>query len=353
MNAYRLRILLYGLEQFHGERSTSGLYHLLKGKKSSQTIQDGKLFGVSLLFRTMPRLKRKSFDEDLAYLVKHQYVEQGDLPEGFLLLTKAGKAEVKRFLQSDVFPHGLDGWGCDPLIRPFWNRFSLLVQSVSNLMNGTAQFIPVSKDESLFKWVKDWFISVGYSKAELADSFYWECRQLLGALPELQAKAIVLRLSAAHRYGLTFSQIGAELSEDEDAALYLFQAGIHQILHNVQGNPKLYPLLSTLIRDVQTQVPLTVSTRKTYQLWERGFSFEKIARIRSLKESTIEDHFVEIALNDPAFSIQSFVSKELQQMILSVYKTTKTKRIKPIKEAIEADVSYFQIRLVLAKGERI
>ncbi|MEH7462882.1 recombinase RecQ, partial [Bacillus thuringiensis] len=35
--------VLYCLKQLKGERTVSSIYHLLKGKRSSQTFQDGNM----------------------------------------------------------------------------------------------------------------------------------------------------------------------------------------------------------------------------------------------------------------------------------------------------------------------
>lgn len=39
--------LLHCLKQLNGERTVSSIYYLLKGKRSSQTLQDGNMFRVS------------------------------------------------------------------------------------------------------------------------------------------------------------------------------------------------------------------------------------------------------------------------------------------------------------------
>lgn len=39
--------LLYCLKQLNGERTVSSIYYLLKGKRSSQTLQDGNMFQIS------------------------------------------------------------------------------------------------------------------------------------------------------------------------------------------------------------------------------------------------------------------------------------------------------------------
>ncbi|MEK1830637.1 helix-turn-helix domain-containing protein [Priestia megaterium] len=81
----------------------------------------------------------------------------------------------------------------------------------------------------------------------------------------------------------------------------------------------------------------------------KGKKLEEIAYIRRLKESTIEDHIAELALFVPSFSIDAYVSPKQQEKIISAFEGLRTNKLKVIKEEVKDDVTYFQIRLVLAK----
>ena len=59
-----------------------------------------------------------------------------------------------------------------------------------------------------------------------------------------------------------------------------------------------YPLLAKIITNIKVSTYLTESTVKTKELFERGMSMQEISQLRHLKMSTIEDHFVEISIND-------------------------------------------------------
>ena len=52
-------IILFCLQKINGERTIYSIYHLLKGKKSSQTIQDTHLFHLQSLFQTEYELESK------------------------------------------------------------------------------------------------------------------------------------------------------------------------------------------------------------------------------------------------------------------------------------------------------
>ncbi|MEK1830635.1 hypothetical protein AAAC51_20805 [Priestia megaterium] len=42
--------ILFCIKQLKGERTAYGIYHLLTGKKSAQTIQDGKILEFRFFF---------------------------------------------------------------------------------------------------------------------------------------------------------------------------------------------------------------------------------------------------------------------------------------------------------------
>ena len=94
---------------------------------------------------------------------------------------------------------------------------------------------------------------------------------------------------------------------------------------------------------------LTDSANTTAKLYKKGYSIEQICLMRKLKTSTIEDHLVELAMNDSDFSIEPFVSTEEQQQIFEAIEAYETKKLRTLHEILP-HISYFQLRLALAKG---
>jgi uncharacterized protein YpbB len=96
---------------------------------------------------------------------------------------------------------------------------------------------------------------------------------------------------------------------------------------------------------------LTKSSNETFSLVKQGFDIKTISKIRGLKINTIEDHIVECALFDKTFDINQYVNESNQKMIKDVIKNTNTFKLKEIKDHLSECISYFQIRLVLARKE--
>ncbi|TLS35622.1 helix-turn-helix domain-containing protein [Pseudalkalibacillus caeni] len=344
---YREALLLFCLNQINGQRTINGLYHLLQGKKSSQTIQDGKLFGVSFLFGTCKHINRKEFLETVTRLHNERFIIKKS--EDTFLVSEPGVKIMEGILRKYPFPDHLDGWAYQSRADLFWKRLSLYVQSLSHLLKGDSNFLPVNREDNIQYWIKKNFPMEQNEREAWANNLYNEILSLLNDLTENESTLFTYRLSGFHRVGLTINQAAGRIGVDSDFANLLFKGILHYIMKRLQENEQKYPFLSVFVKDLEVLLPLTDSARKTFSMLGKNRTIKEIAGYRRLKESTIEDHIVEIAMNVPEFTIDSFVAPFEQEEILEISKQLRTKRLKPIKTALEDRLSYFQIRLVLVK----
>ena len=340
-------VLLYIFDRFKGERSLSAVYHLLTGKKSSQTIQDGKLFNVGSFFGILKKLKRSKLEQHVFTLLETQLIEPNQ-HEGYQI-TSDGKKALGTFLAAKPVPEYLAGWQYHQVSELFWRRLSLFVQSLSYSVHGNMSFYPISKDETTQSWVKEHFPVLKEKRVLLAEELFKEIRLYLQKLPDHQASFFVMRLSGVGRTGLTVNQLADFHEMSDEEAMIRFQGVIHGLLSEIQNNSTQYPILGSMTEGAGGHLPLTLSTKQTYKLLEDGMSIEQIAQTRRLKRSTIEDHLVEIAINVPEFSINPFVDPKAQLEIRLASKEIDSQRLKLIKDYVNDQYSYFEIRLTLCK----
>jgi ATP-dependent DNA helicase RecQ len=87
----------------------------------------------------------------------------------------------------------------------------------------------------------------------------------------------------------------------------------------------------------------------TYQLYNKGYTIEEIAKERGLSPSTIEQHLV--TCDDKGFNIEweQFIDPQYEPMIAQVVSEVETERLTPIKEQLPEEVGYFMIRAYLQK----
>ncbi len=339
-------IYLYGLKQLSGERTIFGLFHLLKGKKSSQVIQDGKLFGLSNLFGTMPHITYAEFKSTIHQLFHQELVLINDKSQA--VISETGLSRMNDSLSKHPLPIHLNGWKYGDISRTFWRRFTLFIQTLSHLLEGEPNFYPIQNEPDILSWVKEYFPKDHSHRVGASELLYTELFEFLSMLDKRDAENIVHRLTRHGKIGKTSLQIAQELRMDPIECDFRFQGILHNLMAYLLKDPIGVPGLYLFITDLDKPYTLTNSTLKTFKLLQKGYAKEEIAASRELKTSTIEDHIVEIVIHVPNFPIESFISESDQKAIIETSTTMNTKRLKAIKERLEERYSYFQIRLTLA-----
>lgn len=339
-------VLLIMINQINGQRTASSVYHLLKGKKSSQTIQDARLYHLDKWFQTAAFLERNVFDQMIADLVDQQLIETDE--RHHVRVVPAGKDKLEHLAAKIPQLEFLDGWGLQDCALVFWKRLSLTVQVVSHLVHRDHVYLPVTRDEHIQVWMKSFLAGRRLSKKALAVHLHKELLALLKDQPAEDPLVLMLRLSGKARTGKTTAQAGGLLNIESTEYWYRFLNLLHFAIRHIIQHAAQFPLLFAMVKDIYHPVVLTHSTKKTADMLNRGMTIEEITANRRLKQSTVEDHIVELAFHYPGFSIRPFVSEAVEEQVRQAAAVLSNKKIKPIKEKL-SDVSYFQIRLVLAK----
>lgn len=337
-------MVLYCLSKLGKERSSSSVFHLLNGKKSSQTIQDSHLFQVDAFFNTAPQLSREQYENIITKLINNGFIYYSVNHE--IIVSESGHLLVAKLYETYPFLTRLQGGRYHHSMQ-FWERLSLLTQVCSNLVNKQTNYIPVQKQKETQNWIKYLFATSKGESKDFPTMLLSEMQSLLESCEKvIEPSVLVARLTGFQSIGLTEKQTIDLLGIEENHYRFQFQTLIHSVLHSIEENPLAFPLLARIsVTDELHQ--LTVSAKKTYELLLKGKGIAEIGRIRRLKESTIQDHIVEIALFVNTFIIDDFVEPSLQGRIKDVIQKTSSKQLRKIRELIEVD--YFQIRLVIAK----
>lgn len=131
--AYLETIVLYCLKQINGERSVYSIYHLLKGKKSAQTIQDIHLFQLKVFFQAFPSLSRLEIEKIIFRFETAGWIHK--TMDQHFCLTARGRDILEEALLDKPIPGYINGWQYHHMTDLFWGRLSLIVQVCSNLIN--------------------------------------------------------------------------------------------------------------------------------------------------------------------------------------------------------------------------
>ncbi|SDH08860.1 Uncharacterized protein YpbB [Alteribacillus persepolensis] len=341
---FRHYVLLYLLQKCNGDRSVNAIFHILQGKRSSQTIQDVKWYGVTPFFSMLTNWRASSFEKEANALKGHYFTENSRKQAS---LTTKGEEVVTAFLSKYEWPHYFQGFKHGQAAPVFWKRLALFVQCLSFSIHNERSFLPVFDDVSVQQWLKQRWPKSKAEKKAAASQLHNELYNVLKNVPQRDAVLFTNRLSGYQCTGQTLHQAAYRLHLGEDESAFRFQAVLHDLIEHAKTTIYLSQCAAGL---TQKQV-LTETARKTRMYLMKGMDIDQIAKARRLKRSTIEDHVVELASEEPSFAIHSYVPVSLQSDIMKAAETTGTFRLKVIKEHLEwhnIAADYFAIRLTLA-----
>lgn len=352
ISSFTEALFLYCLDKLNGERSIYAIYHLLKGKKSSQTIQDAHLFGMKQLFGTYPRITREQLEQCVSASRENRWLKEAD-KENHYHLTEQGRNQSMEYFRIHPLPADLNGWDFQNSDAVFWARLTLLLQSLSHIINGKTLFYPIQRNAGIQNWVKRFLQLHPHNRSDMGQAYYDELVSLLETKSSAERDVFVMRLTGSHRIGSTFKQISEAAKIDEVYVRFLFAGMLHYMISEIRMNREDFPFLFAVLKDLPPNgdMPLTESARVTLTYIEAGKGLNEVAALRRLKVNTIEDHLVEIVLAKPGFSISSFVSEKTAEEIIAAARRMNTRQLKVIKNQMANDaVTFFQIRLVLARA---
>ena len=162
-------ILLTIISRIDGERKIYAGLHLLRGKRSGQTLQDVEYYGLKEFFGILPKLSVEQFDEAAKQLVDFGFVLTMD--DSFVKLTEQGRIEAAK-----IPTYYFNGWDYRGREMIFYGRLSLAVQTVSHFKVGEKSFMPIQKDRDIQYFVKTFLLSQPISNPDYAHAFGKELR---------------------------------------------------------------------------------------------------------------------------------------------------------------------------------
>lgn len=346
-------MLLLGVFRLNGERTLNGVLHLLKGKRSAQTIQDISFFKCEDIAASLKRYSFLELQKLSSQLLKDNLIEESSSKT--VQMTAVGNTQFMTLSEHFYFPESFNGlayeWSHSAAF--FWEQLSLLIQTISYVKDKRFDFLPVATKSVTQQQVKQ-VIRSKKGTGWLGQRLYQELEQILDSMPDIHATLFVHKLTSSKRVGRTFSQLSQPFNKDPYFTELIFWSTIHKVIKEIDQSPESFPTLSLLRPREINQEFVTNTARITKDLLDKGLSMDKIASIRKLKDSTIEDHIVELAIHDSTFDVSTFISEDSIELIQQTAVSLKTSRLKPIKDNLGGEFDYFQIRLALSgksKGE--
>lgn len=338
-------VLCILFNRLNDEKTPAAAYHLLRGKRSGQMMQDVVYYNVHPFFSLLPKLSKDVFNEGVQALVCKKYIVIRE--DGILSVTNEG-----RYVAESVRKLYFDGWNYRGREEMFFARLSLIIQTLSHFKEGDTKFLPIQREWEIQQFARRFLRRHPIQNVAFSLRLKKEIEGVFEESQMTEQQKIILthRLVGAGQTGWTWKQLGEQLSLAPFTVKLHYIESLHMLL-NVIAAVDHYPLLQEVAEQVKVENHLNDSTQRTKVLFEQGHTLKEIAQIRRLKESTIEDHFVEIALNDRQFPFHQFVREEDYLHVHKKSKELATKRLRVLKEAFP-HLSYFQLRLILSAATK-
>ena len=335
-------ILLTIFQRLHGERSAQGVYHILRGKRSGQTLQDVEYYQVKSYYALLPQLSSSEFQQALERMVA----------DGLIYIDKLVYVTAKGQMATGSEMWRFNGWDYRGRERKFGRRLALIVQTLSNLRRGETMFMPIQKELPTQQFVKGFLRNQSKPMNTLSISLQKELEHALtdAQVPELQCTIVIGRLSGNRLTAFTWEQMAESLNMPIRSIQLYYLEALHMLLDFIHQQRNT-PLLKELAAGCRVDTYLTQSAERTRKLFERGYTVEQISSLRNLKLSTIEDHFIEMAANVESFPYEEFVTNEQIDQVWRHVEQMQTKRLRVLKEQCP-ELTYFQLRLIIIIGRR-
>ncbi|MFG6494346.1 helix-turn-helix domain-containing protein [Fictibacillus sp. UD] len=339
-------VLLDIFHKVNGSRKGSGIYYIVTGKKTSQSLSDSQWFGIEHYYAALKGITNTAYTETIEILLNEKWIVSNRDQE--YVVTKTGEQVLLKEKERLSFLNNLNGLKYASIESACWHILTLYVQALSNSLYDNVDYSPIVRDHLAVQKVKSLFPRSETERKEKAESLYHEMSRLLLIHAPLSADIFVRKLSGYNRIGNTFEQVARETGISEREAILRFRSVLHAFIQNAAEKKQQYPVFHSLFCSLSDVPALTKSASHTYEMLNKGKTLQEIMEMRNIKASTIEDHLVEFAREISDFSIHPYVNEEEIQSIKKFYNTTKENKLRPFKDAFP-HLSYLQIRLVLAK----
>lgn len=345
-------LLFECIQKIGTERSVSSIYHLLKGKKSIQTIQDGYLFELSFLFGVYSKLDRGAFDKEINILASLQYIHFNE--ENQVKMTEEGNKYYQQLAltYSSFYFNGLE-YGKQP--EKHLQFLYLLSQTVTYLLSNQKHFLPIIDDVEIQQSVKFFLKKTTLPLEEILHTIYQDIHDILVDFPDEISEIIVDTFTTIRQTGLTHYQLVDKHDYTVHDIKLILISFAHELTKKYRNNHVFQPFINFSSEQRKSKL-LTHSAKQTWNMLVDGYSLQDIANYRKLKIATIEDHVIEIIYSDNRLDWHQFMSKSTLKQIWIVISKLQTVKLKTLKDALPEEITYFQIKLALAlyhKGETV
>ncbi|MBI5465243.1 helix-turn-helix domain-containing protein [Candidatus Gottesmanbacteria bacterium] len=102
----------------------------------------------------------------------------------------------------------------------------------------------------------------------------------------------------------------------------------------------------------KAKLPTKLTQLETFDLYNKGFTIEQMAVARELKAATIVEHLCFLMKTGLPVHLDKLVNKDKQKKIREAAKKIGFNKLTPLKESLDEEISWEEIKLVLAAEKK-
>lgn len=320
----------------------SQLYNVIKGKRTASMLFISFKNRWNNLFGIEPTMSRASFTHFINLLKKNLMVQVANQE---IEITEKGKEYSHAFIQEFRRYETPLNIGFNRVIRAFWLKVNFIVQVVSEYLHHNSQYTPLESDLSQQLWVKRWLKKQGGLSA-IVSSWVKESIKLVEVIPnEYDRKLLTFQLIGHQHTGLTNEQLCQRLQitpfQLKLDRLYAIQSVIKRL--DSSTTPLIYSIYHEALEE--ESYGLSSTSMETYYYLKCGLNIEEIARKKRVKNSTVNEHILELAISMESFPRLKFIKKQNEQKLNNLFDENLMIRYKDAKNKV-SELNFLEFRLL-------
>ncbi|MHC5218049.1 helix-turn-helix domain-containing protein [Enterococcus sp. LJL128] len=299
---------------------------------------NGYMFDNLRFFGLFPELAEADFQRQLNQLAENQFIiHSADHSEA--ALSEKGRHLLVNNSQK-MNTHWLNSYRYGKTEEEMWRLLQFSVQVTSQLSYQNKEYIPL-ESSPYYQWmIKQTLTQL--KKNTLGQEMRRQWHELFIELSQQEQAFIAQQFSGYQHNGKALQQLANQASSSDFEAV-LFRKNTYHHLFAVIESKNQNQFLQAVIHD-SLEKSNNQSMRQTKELWQTGYSLEEIAVIRKMKVSTVKDHLLELAIQEPEKNYDSLLPKNQQAFLDKITTPCQTWRFTTLKAQYEP-LDYFSFRL--------
>lgn len=313
MESEKMNYLLRFFDE-HQPRRVRVIENTLKNRRTVSTLFWASQYGLLNWTGSMRSLERQQFDQMVKELLQDKLIQLDE--DGQARLTSSGVLKQEELKDEEYQPKFFD-WYWLANTKLVEERLLLGIQVASELAYHNRFYAPVTNDYQNQKTVKAW--ALGWN-GDLVKQLTRELDLFGNSVAgedERLANYFFYSLIGHHLNGMTDQEFSSALS------LPLSEIPIlkHDALLAITAFANSYHgALNRLLADLVSPSPLAYSSYETLLLYERGESISQIAKRRRIKENTVREHLLEVAIVWPEkVNWDNLLPREVREQLAEAY----------------------------------